>query len=78
MPGPQVLERVVECPLITYQPMADHSRTSFQIHAGTYTVHTSYNFKKYVRKCILLAESTVKLVGFKIKSIKKEWMANHF
>jgi hypothetical protein len=32
--GPQGLE-IVECPLITYQSMTDHSRISFQIHAGT-------------------------------------------
>lgn len=35
--SPQVLERVVEYtppPQVTYQPSADCSRTSFQIHAA--------------------------------------------
>lgn len=35
-PGPQVLEGVVESPLITYQPTGDHTRTT-QIHAGSCT-----------------------------------------
>jgi hypothetical protein len=35
-PGLQVLERVVESLLITCQPTADRSRTSFQIYSGTY------------------------------------------
>jgi hypothetical protein len=34
---PQVLGRVVESPLINYQPMADCSKTSLQIHDGTCT-----------------------------------------
>jgi hypothetical protein len=35
-PGPQVLERVVESIRITFQPTVDRSRTSLQIHAGTF------------------------------------------